>query len=143
MHERIYIGIGSNLGQRHATIHAGVRSLNAHAAIEVVRLSSIIETDPVGPAGQGPYLNAACEVRTSFGPRELLDAMLEIERVHGRDRSKEQRWGARTLDLDLLLFRDVVIDEDGLTVPHPRMHERSFVMIPLRELRSHLASIRG
>lgn len=134
MHERVFIGIGSNLGQRHATIHAGVRDLAAHGSITLIRLSLLIETDPVGPRGQGPYLNAACEVRTSLQPVQLLEVMLGIERSHGRDRSKEQRWGARTLDLDLLLFGERSINEPSLTVPHPRMLERPFVMIPLREI---------
>jgi len=134
MHERVFIGIGSNLGHRHATIHAGVRDLDRHPSIAVVRLSTIIETDPVGPPGQGAYLNAACELRTSLEPHDLLDAMLDVERAHGRERSQEQRWGPRTLDLDLLLFGDRTIAEDGLVVPHPRMRERPFVLIPLREI---------
>jgi 2-amino-4-hydroxy-6-hydroxymethyldihydropteridine diphosphokinase len=134
MQERVFIGIGSNLAPRHATIHAGVRDIDRHPAITVVRLSAIIETEPIGPEGQGPYLNAACEIRTTLEPRALLDAMLEIERTHGRDRSKEQRWGARTLDLDLLLFGDRTIEVPGLTLPHPRMRDRPFVLIPLREI---------
>lgn len=134
MDERVFIGIGSNIAPRHAAIHAGVRRLNDHLAITVVRLSSIIETDPVGLAGQGPYLNAACELRTTLEPRALLAVMLDTERALGRDRSKEERWGPRTLDLDLLRFGDRTIDEEGLTVPHPRMHERAFVKIPLGEI---------
>lgn len=134
MHERVFIGIGSNLGPRHATIHAGVRDLDAHPAISLRRLSLLIETDPVGPPGQGPYLNAACEARTTLEPRALLDAMLEVERRHGRDRSAGQRWGARTLDLDLLLYGDRHIKERGLVVPHPLMRERPFVIGPLRSI---------
>lgn len=125
------IGIGSNLGARHATIHAGVRDLDRVPGVRVLRLSPIIETDPVGPEGQGPYLNACVLVETTLEPRALLDAMLTIERTHGRDRTREQRWGSRTLDLDLLVFGDNVIDEPGLTVPHPRIAERAFVLLPL------------
>lgn len=128
------IGIGSNLGRRHATIHAAVRDLARVPEVRVIRLSSIIETDPVGPEGQGPYLNAVVLVQTTLEPQALLDAMLTIERSHGRDRAREQRWGPRTLDLDLLLFGDRRINEPGLIVPHPRMHERAFVLIPLREI---------
>ncbi len=134
MDERVFIGIGSNLGPRHATIHAGVRDLDTHAAIRVVRLSLLIETDPIGPPGQGPYLNAACEVRTSLGPEGLLEEMLRVERRHGRERPHEQRWGARTLDLDLLEFGDRRIEKPGLIVPHPRMRRREFVLAPLRSI---------
>jgi 2-amino-4-hydroxy-6-hydroxymethyldihydropteridine diphosphokinase len=109
MTHRAYIGIGSNLGPRHATIHAGVRALGNVPGIRVVRLSSIIETDPVGPPGQGPYLNAAAELETTLDPHALLDAMLKVERAHGRDRSAGERWGPRTLDLDLLIYDDLAI----------------------------------
>lgn len=134
MTHRAYIAIGSNLGPRHATIHAGVRDLGRVPGVRVVRLSSAIETDPVGPPGQGPYLNAAAELDTTLDPRALLDAMLAVERLHGRDRSSGERWGPRTLDLDLLLYDDLAIDEPGLTLPHPRMHERAFVLRPLSEI---------
>lgn len=132
---RAYIGIGSNLGPRHATIHAGMRDLGRVPGIAVVRLSAIIETDPVGPPGQGPYLNAAAELATTLAPHALLDAMLAVERAHGRDRSSGERWGPRTLDLDLLMYDDLTLDEPGLTLPHPRMRDRAFVMIPLGEIR--------
>ncbi|RMH29930.1 MAG: 2-amino-4-hydroxy-6-hydroxymethyldihydropteridine diphosphokinase [Planctomycetota bacterium] len=125
------IGIGSNLGHRHATIHAAVRDLARVPGVRVRRLSPIIETDPVGPPEQGPYLNAVVLVQPALEPRALLDAMLTIERSHGRDRAREQRWGPRTLDLDLLTFGDRIIDEPGLTVPHPRIAERAFVLRPL------------
>lgn len=134
MAHRAFIAIGSNLGPRHATIHAGLRDLARVPGVRVVRLSSIIETDPVGPPGQGPYLNAAAELDTTLEPHALLDAMLKVERAHGRDRSGAERWGPRTLDLDLLWYDGVTLDEPGLTLPHPRMRERAFVMIPLREI---------
>lgn len=135
MNHRAFIGIGSNLGPRHATIHAGVRDLARVPGVAVIRLSAIIETDPVGPPGQGPYLNAAAELATTLDPHALLDAMLAVERAHGRDRSSGERWGSRTLDLDLLMYDDLVLDEPGLTLPHPRMRERAFVMVPLMEIR--------
>ena len=134
LERRAYIALGSNLGPRHATIHAGLRDLGRTPGVRVVRLSSIIETDPVGPPGQGPYLNAAAELGTTLDPHALLDAMLRVERAHGRDRSAGERWGPRTLDLDLLWYEGVTLDEPGLTLPHPRMHERDFVLRPLSEI---------
>lgn len=129
-----YIAIGSNLGDRARTIESAISSIRALPGIELDMVSTIIETDPVGPAGQGAYLNGVIRVRTSLGPHELLRTLLEIEHQHGRDRDREARWGARTLDLDLLVMGELVIDEPGLCVPHPRIHERSFVLIPLCEL---------
>ena len=92
------------------------------------------ETAPVGGVPQGLYLNAAATLRTGLSPRELLDGLLAIERAHGRDRLTEARWGPRTLDLDLILYGDLIINEPGLVLPHPRMHERSFVLEPLAEI---------
>jgi len=101
--------------------------------VRVVRVSSAIETAPVGgPPGQGPYLNAAAEVATHLPPRALLARLLETERSLGRERREKN--GPRTIDLDLLLYDDVVLDEPGLTLPHPRMHERRFVLSPLSEI---------
>jgi 2-amino-4-hydroxy-6-hydroxymethyldihydropteridine diphosphokinase len=91
------------------------------------------ETDPVGFADQPRFMNAAARVCTTLGPRELLDALLSVERELGRTRDG-QRWGPRTIDLDLLLYGDEVVDEPGLTVPHPRLHERRFVLDPLADL---------
>ncbi len=134
MTHRAFIAVGSNLGPRHATIHAGLRDLGRTPGIRILRVSSLIQTDPVGPPSQGPYLNGAAELATTLEPRALLDTMLGIERIHGRDRSGTQRWGPRTLDLDLLWYEGVTIDEPGLILPHPRMAERPFVLIPLREI---------
>ena len=128
------IGMGSNVGLREAHIEAGFAGLAAIERTSLIGRSSVIGTDPVGPEGQGPYLNAAALVATKLGARELLGALLAIEATRGRDRSAEQRWGPRTLDLDLLLFGDEVIELPGLTVPHPRMHERAFVLRPLAEI---------
>ena len=136
---RAAIGLGSNLGDRGAHIEGGFAALGSIERTRVVARSSVIETEPVGPAGQGAYLNAAALVETRLGPRDLLDAMLAIELTHGRDRSVEPRWGPRTLDLDLLLFGDAEIDEPGLSVPHPRLPERAFVLMPLAEIGGGLA----
>lgn len=143
MAHRAFIAIGSNLGPRHATIHAGLRDLARVPGVRVLRLSSIIETDPVGPPGQGPYLNAAAELDTTLEPHALLDAMLEVERAHGRDRSGAERWGPRTLDLDLLWYDGVTLDEPGLALPHPRMAERVFVLGPLSEIAPDLPAGTG
>ncbi|HOW69781.1 MAG TPA: 2-amino-4-hydroxy-6-hydroxymethyldihydropteridine diphosphokinase [Phycisphaerae bacterium] len=128
-----YIALGSNLGDRRFSVTQAVGALRADAGVGDVVVSSLYTTDPVGgPAGQGPYLNAAARVETRLGPERLLDLLLEIERSLGRVR--QERWGPRTIDLDLLLYDDRVINVPGLTVPHPRMHERRFVLEPLAEI---------
>jgi 2-amino-4-hydroxy-6-hydroxymethyldihydropteridine diphosphokinase len=127
----VAIALGSNLGDRAAYLHAGLAGLRGLPHTVLDAASQLIETAPVGGVDQGPYLNAAALLRTSLPPRELLEALHAIERAHGRDRSREQRWGPRTLDLDLLTYGDVIIDEPGLTIPHPRLHEREFVLEPL------------
>jgi 2-amino-4-hydroxy-6-hydroxymethyldihydropteridine diphosphokinase len=99
-----------------------------------VAISSFRETDPVGKVDQPRFMNAAAALETHLGPRELLDSLLEVERSLGRDRSREERWGPRTIDLDLLLYGDETVDEPGLEVPHPRLAERAFVLEPLLEL---------
>lgn len=129
-----YIAIGSNLGDRASTIESAIETLGLIDGVRLLDQSSIIETDPVGPQGQGPYLNGVICVQTELAARDLLHTLLSIEQQHGRDRDRETRWGARTLDLDLLVFGDQIIDEPGLCVPHPRLHERSFVLIPLCEI---------
>jgi len=126
-----HIGIGANLGDRRSVIAAALTDIAAVGGIEVLAVSPLIETDPVGPPDQPPFLNAAAALRTVLSPRRLLATLHGIEAAHGRDRSRERRWGPRCLDLDLLLYGDLVIAEQGLTVPHPRLHERSFVLHPL------------
>jgi 2-amino-4-hydroxy-6-hydroxymethyldihydropteridine diphosphokinase len=131
-HAEAYVSAGTNLGDRAAHLRHAVRSLGALPETSVAALSPIFETDPVGPPPQGPYLNAALRVATALAPRALLDALLAIERAAGRERGA--RNAARTLDLDLLLYGDLVIDEPGLVVPHPRLAERPFVLAPLAAL---------
>ena len=126
-----HIGIGANLGERRRTVAAALADIAAVNGIEVLAVSPLVETDPVGGPGQPTFLNGAATVRTVLPPRRLLEALHGIEAAHGRDRRREQRWGPRTLDLDLLLYGDLVVTEEGLTVPHPRLHERSFVLHPL------------
>jgi 2-amino-4-hydroxy-6-hydroxymethyldihydropteridine diphosphokinase len=131
---RAYVGLGANLGDREAMIRRAVTLLDDLADVTVVGVSTLRETEPWGPVEQPPYLNGAAAVETELGPRELLDAMLEVERRLGRVRDDEERWGPRTIDLDLLLYGDLVLDEPGLAVPHPRLHERRFALEPLAEV---------
>jgi 2-amino-4-hydroxy-6-hydroxymethyldihydropteridine diphosphokinase len=129
-----YVGLGSNLGDRAGHLGAAAEAMARLPGTGLVALSDTIETAPVGPVAQGPFLNAAAALRTVLPARALLEALLEIERSRGRDRTREQRWGPRTLDLDLLVFGADVIDEPGLTVPHPRLREREFVLRPLAQI---------
>jgi len=127
------IALGSNVGDRDAHIAAAISALRRTADTEVLAVSRIYETDPIGPPPQGPYFNAAVRVSTGLSPVELLARLQEIERERGRRRSAGRNT-PRTLDLDLLLFGDECIDRPGLVVPHPRMHERAFVLEPLRDV---------
>ena len=131
---RAFVGLGSNLGEREATLWKALEGLGATEGIEVVAVSSFRETDPVGKVDQPRFVNAAAALETSLRPRELLERLLDVERSLGRDRAVEERWGPRTLDLDLLLYGGESIDEPGLEVPHPRLAERAFVLEPLLEL---------
>ncbi len=124
-----YVSIGTNLGDRAAHLDFAVRALGALPETRVAALSPIFETDPVGPPPQGAYLNAVARVATALEPRPLLDALLAIEHDAGRERGV--RNAARTLDLDLLLYGDRLVDEPGLVVPHPRLAERAFILEPL------------
>jgi 2-amino-4-hydroxy-6-hydroxymethyldihydropteridine diphosphokinase len=131
---RAYVGLGSNLGDREGTIRRAVGLLAVRPGIEVVAVSTLRETDPVGYEDQPRFLNGAVALEVELTGRGLLDELLEVERVLGRDRQREARWGPRTIDLDLLLYGGETVDEPGLTVPHPRLAERQFVLEPLYEL---------
>jgi 2-amino-4-hydroxy-6-hydroxymethyldihydropteridine diphosphokinase len=130
---RAYVGLGANLGDRENTLRAAVEVLGGETGIEVVAVSTLRETEPVGVGEQPPYLNGAAELETTLSARDLLDRLLAVEQRFGRVRNPGEH-GPRTLDLDLLLYGDEVIDEPGLSVPHPRLHERLFVLEPLTEL---------
>lgn len=123
------IALGSNLGDRRANIDAAVRAIAVLPAVRLRAIAQPIETDAVGPAGQPPYLNGALSIETTLDPRELLEALLEIE--HRLGRVRRERWGPRTIDLDIILFADRIVEEQGLHIPHPRMRERRFVLAPL------------
>jgi 2-amino-4-hydroxy-6-hydroxymethyldihydropteridine diphosphokinase len=131
---RAFLGLGSNLGDRWAHLRKAVGALP-----DVVAVSPVYETDPVGgPEGQESYLNCVVELQTDRTPRQLLALCRELEAAAGRVRT--ERWGARTLDVDVLLVGDARVDDHDLTVPHPRMRERPFVLVPLHDLAPDLAS---
>ena len=129
---RAYLGLGSNLGNRSENLDQACRLLDESEGISVVRVSSYRETEPVGGPEQGKFLNAAAEVQTSLTPQELLGTCQAVEAEMGRRRTV--RWGPRIIDIDLLLYDGQVIDSPTLTVPHPLMHRRSFVLEPLAEI---------
>ena len=130
-----YVGLGANLGDRESTLLGAVDALGADPDIDVLAVSTFRETDPVGPVADQPcFLNGAVTVETFLSARELLARLLDIERRFGRVREGIPPRGPRTLDLDLLLFGDERIDEPGLRVPHPHLHERRFALEPLAEL---------
>ena len=129
-----YVALGSNLGDREGTILGAVDALAATPGVRVAAVSRLIDTAPVGIVDQPRFLNGVASLETELPARELLEVLLDVERQFGRVREGVPPQGPRTLDLDLLLFGDAEIDEPGLRVPHPRMHERAFVLEPLAEL---------
>ena len=127
------IALGSNLGDRHGHLAHGLSRLAEGPDTRLIAVSPLYETAPVGgPDGQGPYLNAAARIETAFGPRALLAWLLAVEAERLRER--RVRWGPRTLDLDLLAHGQTVDDDPVLTLPHPRLHERRFVLVPLADI---------
>ncbi len=133
---RVFVALGSNLGDRRAHLCAAVEGLPG-----VVAVSGVYETDPVGgPGGQPPYLNAVVELETDLSPRALLGIGQGLEAAAGRVR--DTRWGPRTLDVDILLVGDLTVDEPDLTVPHPRLRERAFVLVPLHDVAPDLVGRR-
>jgi 2-amino-4-hydroxy-6-hydroxymethyldihydropteridine diphosphokinase len=127
-----YVGVGSNMGDRLENLSSAVRELARTSGVRCVRSSSVYETAPVGGPEQGDFLNAVVEISTELEPHAVLEALQRIETELGRVRA--ERFGPRTIDLDLLLYGDEEIDDPDLTVPHPRMRERAFVVVPLMEL---------
>ena len=135
---RAFVGLGSNLGDREQTIARALALLGEHPDVEVLRVSRLRETAPWGYADQPAFLNGAALLETALPPRELLVTLLAVEQQLGRERDPAVRYGPRTIDLDLLLYEDAVLDEPGLTLPHPRLHEREFALEPLAELEPEL-----
>ncbi|ANE45966.1 2-amino-4-hydroxy-6-hydroxymethyldihydropteridine pyrophosphokinase [Paenibacillus swuensis] len=127
-----YIGLGSNIGDREAYLKQAIVTLHLQENLEVIRCSSIYETDPVGFVDQASFLNMVIGVNTSLSAVELLRLMLHVEQQLGRTR--DVRWGPRTVDLDLLIYDNGTSEDSELTLPHPRMHERQFVLVPLLDV---------
>ena len=135
--QRAYIGLGSNLATPLQQLRSALQALNALPHSQLIAQSSFYASDPLGPADQPRYVNAVAALDTDLSPLALLDALQRIELEQGRTR-KAERWGPRTLDLDILLFGDLQLDEPRLTVPHYHMHARAFVLYPLAEIAPHL-----
>jgi len=133
---RAYVGLGANLGSREETLREAIVILDRAPGVDVLAVSELRETEPVGPIEQPSFLNGAVELETTLSARRLLDLLLDAERALGRIRG--ERWGPRVVDLDLLVFGDEAIDEPGLEVPHPRLAERTFALEPLAELAPEL-----
>ncbi len=132
---RACIGLGGNIGDVAMTLRSALAALDAVSDTRVLRASRFHHTPAWGVEDQPEFVNAAAVLETTLAPRALLGELLRIEREHGRERADDDgRWGPRTLDLDLLLYGDARIDEPGLVVPHPRMHLRAFVLVPLAEV---------
>jgi 2-amino-4-hydroxy-6-hydroxymethyldihydropteridine diphosphokinase len=127
-----FLGLGSNLGDRLWNLSRAVALLADGGEVRIARSSRVYETDPLGGPEQPDYLNAVIEVDTSLDARPLLERCLNVERELGRVRA--ERWGPRVIDIDVLTYDELDVDEPGLTIPHPRMHERGFVLVPLLEL---------
>ncbi len=129
-----YVGLGSNLGEPDQQVLAAMKQLDAGAHCQVVRCSSLYRSAPMGDQQQPDFINAVCSIQLQLSPRAVLDHLFNIERDHQRIRYVDRPEGPRSLDLDLLLYGDSQIDEPGITVPHPRMHLRRFVLLPLSEI---------
>ena len=129
----VYLGLGSNLGDRRRNLEAALDALRAHPQITVSAVSAFLETDPVGgPPGQGRFLNAAAKIETDLSPEALLEELKRVERALGR--KPGPRWGPRKIDLDILLCGNTILETGTLVIPHPRMRERRFVLEPLAEI---------
>jgi 2-amino-4-hydroxy-6-hydroxymethyldihydropteridine diphosphokinase len=128
------IALGGNVGDVRATFASAIAAIRERAASQLVARSSDYLTPPWGDEQQQPFVNACIEIETALDPHALLAALHAIEHDHGRDRANERRWGPRTLDLDLLAYDDLIIDAHGLVLPHPRLFERAFVLMPLAEI---------
>lgn len=131
---RAYVGLGGNVGDARAAVAAAFDALASLPRTSLVARSRLYRTPAWGPVAQADYVNAVAALDTGLPPLALLDALLALERDAGRDRSTGPRWGPRILDLDLLLYGDARLDLPGLHVPHPRLHERAFVVVPLAEV---------
>lgn len=128
------LGLGGNVGDVRATLNEAVALFADGEAVKLLARSSDYATPPWGVTDQPPFVNLAIAVETTLSPRDLLDRALDVERALDRDRTRERRWGPRTIDIDLLAYDDLALDEPQLTLPHPRLFERAFVLVPLAEI---------
>ena len=128
------VGLGGNIGEVRTTLDRAVAAFCDGSDVRLVAQSSDYATPPWGVVAQPPFVNRCIAVETTLAPRALLDRALAVERSLGRDRSREQRWGPRAIDIDLLTYDDLAMEEAGLTLPHPRLFERAFVLVPLAEI---------
>jgi 2-amino-4-hydroxy-6-hydroxymethyldihydropteridine diphosphokinase len=132
MQGNVYLGLGSNLGERETYLDNAISCLEANNKINVLAKSAMVQTEPVGEVAQPMFLNMAVEIETSLSPNELLQVCLDIELTQGRERL--EKWGARTIDIDILFYNDIVFKREGLQIPHPEAHRRVFVLQPLAEI---------
>lgn len=128
----VYLSLGSNMGNRLQNLQSAVERLRAELDVTVWKESRVYETEPVGDADQGPFLNMAVSVETTLEPLEFLECVQSIEDEMGRERTR--RWGPRIIDIDIVLWDDVIVNEDTLTVPHPEFRKRAFVLAPLEDI---------
>jgi len=135
---KVFVALGSNLGDRERSL-SRARDALSHEIVAIEAASSIYETEPWGPVAQGRYLNQVVGGETALSPHGLLAKLLEIERSLGRDRAREERYGPRVIDLDILLYGDRAVHEPDLEIPHPRLLERAFVLVPLLEIAPDVA----
>lgn len=141
---RVFVGLGSNLGGEIETLYKGPKAqleqalvtLSEHSQIKLLKVSSFYQTPAIGPGEQADYVNSVAMLETSLTAYNLLDFLQSVENKHGRVRT--ERWGPRTLDLDILLYDQLIENSSRLTIPHPRLHERAFVLIPLADLDPNL-----
>lgn len=134
----VYIGLGSNLGDSITTLRSALMTLHSHPAIHQLQVSRLYRSKPIGPQDQPDYWNAAACFHTPLTPQAVLTLLLTLEQQHGREREKQVHWGARTLDLDVLLYDQLMITTPDLIIPHPYLIERAFVVYPLMDLNSDL-----
>ena len=129
-----YLCLGSNSGNRLQFIEQAISLINLAENIKIIRSTALYETEPWGVKNQNWFLNIIVEIKTDLSPQDLLLKCMSIEKTLGRNRAKEQRWGERTIDIDIIFYNKDVVNTDMLTIPHPRMHQRAFVLVPLLEL---------
>ena len=134
MHDQVFLGLGSNLGESNQLLQQAVDALTQFEEIQLVAMSSLYKSAPMGPQDQPDYVNAVCQISTTLQPHELLVYCQNIENQFGRDRDSVERWGPRTLDIDILLFDGLQVNLPDLVIPHIGMAQREFVLVPLFEI---------